>query len=260
MFLRLILAFTLVSCLKQESQKEDFYGQSKLMWYEAHSLKISSYYVEEEPIKEPRGAWSKIFELETNTSKFCLYFKPSKNINEVRVLKNDCSLTQIDNYVLKLSPIYNFAFRKTQWGITLLIDQNEYRYQFINMNKPKNYKIFDSSHANQLLAGMIIGELKTKKLTDNYFCYKVNNECETIQENICDLCLSSFYPVVSSNCRRKRSFMCGENKCGQINEPACIRGFKAVELELDYCMNDSPVAYCRDGLRVMCVNNLLICR
>jgi hypothetical protein len=50
------------------------------------------------------------------------------------------------------------------------------------------------------------------------------------------------------------------DKCGRAGFPACIRGYVASKLDPNaFCINDSPVGFCQKGLRVVCLNNQLMC-
>jgi hypothetical protein len=73
------------------------------------------------------------------------------------------------------------------------------------------------------------------KLTDRFSngnairCHQVNKDCETIGENRCDQCRYGWYEVVDFQCSQGGSKFCGQNHCGEKNEPACPRGEKVVD-------------------------------
>lgn len=70
-------------------------------------------------------------------------------------------------------------------------------------------------------------------------CEQVNKDCQTVGENRCDDCRYGWYEVVDFQCPQGGSKFCGQNHCGEKNEPACPRGIKVVDLEdAGICQND----------------------
>ncbi len=98
------------------------------------------------------------------------------------------------------------------------------------------------------------------KLKNGEYCFQVDDQCNIQIPNLCSLCPFASYPIINSNCKKKASMKCGNIQCGHKNAPACITGWAASDYQLDFCINDSPLGYCKKGLRVFCENNELICR
>lgn len=70
-------------------------------------------------------------------------------------------------------------------------------------------------------------------------CHHVNKDCETVGENRCDDCRYGWYEVVDFQCPQGGSKFCGQNHCGEKNEPACLRGVQVVDQEEQgICQND----------------------
>lgn len=70
-------------------------------------------------------------------------------------------------------------------------------------------------------------------------CHQVNKDCETVGENRCDECRYGWYEVVDFQCAQGGSKFCGQNHCGEKNEPACPRGVKVVDPEdAGICQSD----------------------
>ena len=70
-------------------------------------------------------------------------------------------------------------------------------------------------------------------------CQQINKDCETVGENRCEQCRYGWYEVVDFQCSQGGSKFCGQNHCGEKNEPACPRGVKVVDLEdAGICQND----------------------
>ncbi|MBC7429814.1 MAG: hypothetical protein H7336_14465 [Bacteriovorax sp.] len=74
-------------------------------------------------------------------------------------------------------------------------------------------------------------------------CHQVDKDCNTVGENRCVECRYGWYEVVDFQCAQGGSKFCGQNHCGEKNEPACPRGMKVVQLEeTGICQSDlSPV-------------------
>ncbi|MBC7714573.1 MAG: hypothetical protein H7177_14600 [Rhizobacter sp.] len=70
-------------------------------------------------------------------------------------------------------------------------------------------------------------------------CHQVDKDCKTIGEYRCEECRYGWYEVVDFQCAQGGSKFCGQNHCGEKNEPACPRGIKVVEpLEAGICQSD----------------------
>jgi hypothetical protein len=70
-------------------------------------------------------------------------------------------------------------------------------------------------------------------------CHEVNKNCETVRENRCGECRYGWYEVVDFQCPQGGSKFCGQNHCGEKNEPACPRGVKVVDPEdAGICQSD----------------------
>lgn len=84
-------------------------------------------------------------------------------------------------------------------------------------------------------------------------CMQVDKFCKFVGENRCDDCRYGWYRVVDYNCPQGGSRFCGQNHCGEKNEPACVRGTKVVEgKDAGICQSDlSPV---------MNADHILICQ
>ena len=84
-------------------------------------------------------------------------------------------------------------------------------------------------------------------------CHQVNKDCETIGENRCEECRYGWYEVVDFQCAQGGSKFCGQNHCGEKNEPACPRGIKVVDPE--------DAGICQSDLEpVMNTDKILVCQ
>ena len=70
-------------------------------------------------------------------------------------------------------------------------------------------------------------------------CQQVDKDCQTVGENRCEQCRYGWYEVVDFQCQNGGSKFCGQNHCGEKNEPACPRGVKVVGIEdAGICQSD----------------------
>ncbi len=96
-------------------------------------------------------------------------------------------------------------------------------------------------------------------LTDRYgdqtatICHRVDENCISLSENNCSRCRYGWYSLANTHCPQGATKICGINRCGSAGEPACPRGLEHRTYKLDYaCIDDSPAAFCQQGLRVVC--------
>lgn len=84
-------------------------------------------------------------------------------------------------------------------------------------------------------------------------CQQVDKNCQNIGENRCQSCRYGWYEVIDYNCPQGGSKLCGQNHCGEKNEPACVRGTKIFEgADAGICQSDlSPV---------MNADHILVCQ
>lgn len=84
-------------------------------------------------------------------------------------------------------------------------------------------------------------------------CHQVNKDCETVGEFRCDECRYGWYEVVDFQCAQGGSKFCGQNHCGEKNEPACPRGVKVVDPE--------DAGICQSDLEpVLNADKILVCQ
>ena len=84
-------------------------------------------------------------------------------------------------------------------------------------------------------------------------CQQVDKNCQTVGDDRCDDCRYGWYQVVDYNCPQGGSKFCGQNHCGEKNEPACPRGTKVVGGEdAGICQSDLTA--------VMNADHILICQ
>lgn len=216
--------------------------------------------------------------------KCCLFFqRPFKgvqgklwlsfvNLNEECALNTDALLTEgVDDLNVELQgPTKNsYLLLKSKMGnseqllkIPLVNLKNRPPYKYAEQEKITGFSpLLKIVHDNSSL-------FKIGKEDDAYSkknakrCFQVNENCETVGENLCEFCRYGWFEVVDYACPQGGSRFCGENKCGEKGEPACPSGKKVFSLEgVNLCFDDSEAGFCQGDLRPVCnEENILICR
>lgn len=225
-------------------------------WKGIHDVKINRKIKPSLPIDEPVGTNLKILEVYINGANFkplkdCVFYQvPNAKKTGVLYLhrlqiNEDCNDYILNMETEKKQEIYNFAFELKENKLQLFIDSQT--LEFPTQKK----SIFEVSTTN------IISRFELK---NQDHCYQVDDKCKVVMKNRCDLCPKSFINVIETNCQTDYSKICVDHSCGNKNQPACIRGWKASQLKLDFCIADSPVGFCNPGLRVFCEAGRLVCK
>lgn len=224
-------------------QKNERFDLTPLLYVKEITFE-SDHYKNKKEFKSPQGT-NQIF---LKAKDICLsYYIPLEGED------GELSLSTGDNCEIKKSFIKNktaFYYELKQDSLELFLNGKIFKSSFLNLSL---------NNKNKVLELAINEKAQEDSLEDGTLCYKVKDGCE-VEENICNKCKNKIYtPVVGSNCRSSYNKICGDLSCGGLYENACIRGFNASKLKYHYCFNDSPVGYCRDGLRVVCKDFILKC-
>ncbi|MCT4642143.1 MAG: hypothetical protein N4A33_07555 [Bacteriovoracaceae bacterium] len=221
--------------------------------------------------KLPTNIWIELLSFDFLTDDFketkdCLLYKKNDGIISLKVVNTDTTCNDYKSFstVSLIGGIHNFKYKLSKEKVFLYIDKNTIEIKMLNIGNYKKELYSNSFVDSEILGIKFVSNIKAKALTyilkDKEQCKKVNNKCEVIYDN-CNRCKKSSYHIIDSKCSSKTSKVCGMDRCGQKNRPACIRGFKAVNYSSSsYCMPDSPFGFCQKGLRVYCENKRLVCR
>ncbi|MCK5883208.1 MAG: hypothetical protein KAG61_05930 [Bacteriovoracaceae bacterium] len=145
-----------------------------------------------------------------------------------------------------------------------------------NMSKAIPLKRFSGSGRSRPINGISISSdlplldknlhkgdsLLLQKNGEAISCHRVSSDCETVDPNICNRCRYGWFPGASGiSCPQGGTKYCRPNQCGERGMPACPRGIEHRRYKIeDICIADSPAAFCRAGLRVICTaKKELIC-
>jgi hypothetical protein len=266
----LIILSLLISC--EEKKTNDFFGKTQRRWISTFSIeRVNLNYKKLDLILSPRGTTQAILKINFLDQDFkevsdCLFYKiPKVNDGEVFVIENpeqvDCMTLIAEKPYASLKSIRNFGLEISK-KLRLKVDLYQYDYKLLNLKPKRSKKILSSSQLQAVqVASSVLYNKKEKILIDGDICFDIDDECKEVMSDQCHLCEGSFFLVIAKSCEKKYQKRCGDNICGSRNMPACIRGFKTSGVRAEnYCINDSPVGFCQKGLRVVCVDHLLVCQ
>ncbi len=114
------------------------------------------------------------------------------------------------------------------------------------------------------------GGKKTKmigEIFDNYasgtskICHRVNENCETVGDYLCDQCKFGWFETVPTKCSLTGDKFCGIDRCGEKGYPACFRGHKfGFKQTVSGCNPENKSAFCLKDLNLICdPQGILIC-
>jgi len=204
--------------------------------------------------------------------KHCVYYQvPYKEkVGHIRVqeIKNQTECpdsTTDDKFFVSLDNVTNFKIAVANYKIIMSFDFNKQKAE-ITIPTPNVELGLIHEKYRPLTEKRLISGLRLLKLSDDSFdfasnkylgqlsdrfargtairCQQVNKDCQTVGENRCEQCRYGWYEVVDFQCPQGGSKFCGQNHCGEKNEPACPRGIKVVDpLDAGICQSDlEPVA------------------
>lgn len=276
-FIVLFMLSALTSCLNLKSNEPSLSKAEMKIYSEwLYAFRIQDFKLNGELITRPPGVTQLLFRLTIpgsgglNLKTHCVYYQvPYKKIPgiiKIEELKTDTTCSEVssgDSWLevrdakdltatlsqFKLSFSFKVKEQKVSWSFPLpniedgLIHE---KYQPVKEKKlfpgMSFLRITDESFENQ--NNKYLGKLNDRMSRGSAIrCQQVDKNCQNIGENRCDECRYGWYQVVDYNCPQGGSKFCGQNHCGEKNEPACPRGSKVVEGdELGICQNDlSPV-------------------
>ena len=246
----------------------------KFRWMSAYEVRLNSHYLEGDPIKEPADTFQVIAEVDYLDRNFgqhtdwLIYRVPGKkDSGQLKILmkppQKKCKDLILAQSKKTLENIFNFAITKEKGKLNLFIDQRKIQFLLMNEVLSRNYKLNSHAFSQTTIPGIAISFFKSKAghyLKDGDICFNTDDQCQTIQEDICHLCPTRVLEVVGNNCQRSYKKYCRNMVCGTKGAPACIRGWKTTGMQGHYCVPGSPLGYCKKPLRVFCEDGELICR
>jgi len=267
--LLILCTVILVSC--NEVKKDYFFPKTNKRWFAAHKIeKINDNYEDLSDIDKPRGTIQPLLKIHYYQSDFksvsdCLFYRVATlNDGVISVVENpknlDCKELFLTLPYAKQVEIQNFGITINGDVLKLNIDKKSFEYKLFNIPKPRIEKVLNSSNEVSILfASPVQTKVVPNFLNNGSLCKVVEDDC-SVTLNECSRCRGASYFIINSKCYKGFSRVCGIDHCGQKNKPACIRGVQTSEMDMSfYCVNDSPVGFCNEGLRVVCINGTLEC-
>lgn len=271
-----ILLFLLFAGCLAEKKRDDL--GIELRWLNAAEIIDQNLQLPESlVINKPEGTWQHLFSLKRvfDKDKFlldCIFYRiPTEDEKGELKIKELGPGEKCDEFLLEkgdinIHDISSFSYYFKERTLSLRINESEKRFLFLSAPRKENtYSLFqsDKEHKKSEIRFQSLGGLHLRQkevhLKKGDFCHRYANDCSEEQEYQCDQCEQGlFTQVINSSCQRGYSKICGDVSCGNLNEAACIRGFKASGVK-DHCIQDGPVGFCHNDLRVRCVDGLLIC-
>ena len=269
-----LLAF-LISC-QDLKPRDSFYQTINDRWsagvavFEGQNLKLNEFVTRPKSINIPLLK-VEFLNYEGEKTYDCLFFKAAQDEEPgiLKVVENvnniSCEKLASEKEVARIANIFNLKLDLVTNRLKLFVDEKLYEFILLNMGEFPNRK-YEAPIKKTYTPGVLyLSNVKTagvkKELIKNgEFCYQVDDDCSVIKKNTCNQCENGWHEIIDTKCPSKLSRKCGADKCGQKGESACIRGSATVGLDPNfYCINDSPFGFCQEGLRVMCVNEVLVC-
>jgi hypothetical protein len=269
----------LASCMKND-QASTSVAEADLKltqeWVYATSLSDIKY--NNEVITRPPGFEQLVMSLTIPSSgglvekKHCLYYQvPYKEkvghikVQEVKVQGECPESTTEDEFFISLVGVDNFKLTVADFKIIMKFDYNKQKSEISiptpNIELGLVHEKYQALSEKRLISGLRLLRLSEDsfdfasskylgQLSDRFAratairCQQVNKDCQTVGENRCEQCRYGWYEVVDFQCPQGGSKFCGQNHCGEKNEPACPRGVKVIDpLDAGICQSDlEPIA------------------
>jgi hypothetical protein len=279
MKLILVLLILFTSCMKKnQSAMSVAEADLKLTQEWIYATSIADIKYNNELITRPPGVEQLVMSLTIPSvgglvdKKHCLYYQvPYKEkaghirVQEFKKLIECPDTTTEDKFFVSLEGVNNLKLTVVSFKIIMSFEYNKQRKE-ISIPTPNIELglVHDKYHAlseKRLISGLRLLRLSEDsfdfasskylgQLSDRFArgtairCQQVNKDCQTVGENRCEECRYGWYEVVDFHCPQGGSKFCGQNHCGEKNEPACPRGYRVVDpMDAGICQSDlEPVA------------------
>jgi hypothetical protein len=271
------ILFFFVSCLRREGDNQSLIEQEvKLSREWMYAKSIDGIKANDQVIDRPVGVDQFIFKITfldesgIHFKNHCVYYKvPYKKIlglMRVQEIAADKSCPEnpseqswieingmkslavsLNSFKLSLNFLFqeDLKVKKVKWEIPLLNFSQGLTHE--KYQAPLSKKLYPSITFLRLTEESLensnnpyLGKLNDRfSKSDAIRCRQINKNCEIQGVDRCDECRYGWYQVVDYNCPQGGSRFCGQNHCGEKNEPACPRGSKSSGSEdLGICQSD----------------------
>jgi hypothetical protein len=262
----LIFLLFLFGCNKSNLDELKYNLLKEWIYADQVKINIKNDYI----VDRPPGAEILIAELKFTHKTQCVYYLvPFKNkLGAITIAENknieSCPETNQQPPLYEINNVKDLKLSFIQSNLKLsFIRENKkdiLDFNFYNIKNGIIHEKFKSQRVLSLLPGLtlvsasknLIGQLSDRFSNRHALrCQQINNKCETVGEFRCDECHFGWYEVADYNCPQGGSKFCGQNHCGEKNEPACPRGYKLYENEdTGICQGDLQAVYNEDHILV----------
>lgn len=261
-----ILLFFVISCVQVDTDEVLY----KIYKHWLYVTDIKTFSNSNEIIERPPGAEVLVLQLNFSEKSQCVYYLvPYKNkLGNLIITENKntnvCPENNTSKALIEIPEITKLKIQYAQFNLNISFFKNKKEIiidvPLFNINKGLIHQKFKSKKSRSLLNGLSLahsglrmhGELQDRFLNGHALrCHQVNEKCETVGDFRCNECRYGWYEVVDYNCPQGGSKFCGQNHCGEKNEPACPRGYKLFEnIETGICQNDLTPVYNGDHILI----------
>jgi hypothetical protein len=281
----LIFVFFISCTVKKNEMNIVLIFKNALLKDWIYTTEIGNIYERGELITRPIGSEVLIFNLKfldkngEGLKEHCFYYQiPYKQLlGKVTVTENKnkekCEETSNGNVIASLDNINQLRIDLSNFQLVVSFTRkNQFEqlsFPLINLVQGSIHEKVESEKWKSKIPNLFLirgnnnlNESERKnvgKINDSFenrsaiICKKVNRKCELVGENICEHCRYGSYEVASFNCPKGGIRICGINHCGQKGAPACPRGEKSQDGEVD--------GICESDLKTVRDNNgILVCQ
>jgi hypothetical protein len=282
-----LILFTVASCTRGSQEKfQSEIAEVKIYNEWLYAFKLNDLKINSDVITRPPGVEQLLFSLVLPTEggmglkAHCVYYrvayKKIKGLIKIIEQKKEvtCPLVSAESPWLILEDVKDLsvAFLNFKLSLNFLYANKKKSWTFLlpNIEAGVLHEKYEPVTENKLYPGMTFLKIteesfnlgKNKylgKLSDRLAlgsairCQQIDKSCQQVGEYRCDECRYGWYQIVDYHCPQGGAKFCGQNHCGEKNEPACIRGTKVLE--------GDDEGICQSDLTpVMNADHILVCQ
>jgi hypothetical protein len=248
--LLLIIMFSGLSCWESKSNVVEF---EKALWGALLSTKEIE--VEAGDLNWPPYIWKRVLK----TEEHCLWYRTPHDeepgiLRLVRSTICDSESYELE-YLVELRDITELRINRRMSLRFEFTYKRDHRLSFA----VSTLNLQEHDRALEIHSGP---PLPQTRISSGAFCRRVNEECEIVIEDQCQLCEQGWIQIIDYHCPLGGSRLCATDHCGARGEPACPRGTRHLigEIPQTLCFENSDAGFCEIGLTTSCdERGILIC-
>lgn len=263
---KILLLFLFTACVNSTFHEESYYLLKE--WIYANQIKLIA--ATDEIIERPPGSELLLFQLKFQKKSHCVfYLVPFKSqLGKLIVVENkemdSCPEASQQKGIVEINHLKKLKMTYANFNLQISFEreglQEKLDFPLHNIKNGMIHQKFKSVKMLTLLPGLefinssrkFIGNLDDRFSNKRALrCHQVNSKCETVGDYRCLDCRYGWYEVSDYNCPQGGSKFCGQNHCGEKNEPACPRGYKLFQNEeTGICQSDLLPVYNEDHILI----------